>query len=99
MHGRCLLKNYSLRYTKLHEVFENGYFSNDYVNVVLYIFARGFYYPLYVFYPSMMAEKTPFLVQFLCFGVNVQSYIYIFRMVSIIKKKNKNYEEMAEKNV
>lgn len=63
------------------------------------MFARGFYYPLYVFYPSMMADKTPFLVQFLCFGVNVQSYIYIFRMFSIIKKKNKNYQEMAEKNV
>ena len=46
-----------------------------------------------------MAENSPYIPLFVCFGLTAQSIYYIIQMKKIIMKKIKNYQEMDQKKV
>lgn len=63
------------------------------------MFFRGIICPFFVFVPGIMAENSPYIPLFVCFGLTAQSIYYIIQMKKIIMKKIKNYQEMDQKKV
>ena len=68
-------------------------------NLVSYIVARGIICPLFVLWPSIESENSPFMVKFICFSLTVQSIYYILQMSKIIRKKIAQYKEMKHKKI
>ena len=91
MHLRTILRNYNLRYTKAYETCENAYLSIFTLIIVLYILARGIFCPIFLVYPCLFSVKTPLPIKIMCIAIALQSYHYIIKMVSIVKKKLKQY--------
>jgi hypothetical protein len=71
-----------------------------YINfLVTYILFRGLLCPFILWYPCLVSSTTPLIVKAMCSSLVLQSYYFIFQMVSIIKKKIIKYKEIKSKKV
>lgn len=82
MHVRAILRNLGLRYTKAYELCELSY-------IIIYAIARGVFTPVFLVYPCVLSQTTPFLVKCICVGIFLQSVIYIREMIKIMKRKKR----------
>jgi len=62
MHLRSIILILGKKYTKLYELNEGAYMG-------LYIISRGIFTPVFLVYPCVLSEKTPFILKFICCGI------------------------------
>lgn len=79
MHLRTILKNFGLRHTKAYEYLERAYF-------ILYIIARTIFGP-WLFVKSVLAPKNNKITSAVCLLLCLQSFMFIKKMMKIIKAK------------
>lgn len=85
MHCRSILKNYGLRHTRAYEYLERIYFF-------LYAVSRGLYGP-WLLVSSIRAPNNPLMCTLVCALLEIQSFIFIFKMFKIIKIKFQQRDE------
>lgn len=91
MHLRKILMTFSLKNTRLYDLFENSYFS-------LYLTARGILGP-WCLVNALRNANVPWPVCLVCLGLNIQNFFMFGRMIKIIRKKVSAYKERQEKGV
>jgi hypothetical protein len=92
MHVRKMLEDFELRHTLLHEVLENIYFF-------LYIAARSFLLPHCLILGFLNHKYVPIFSILVCLLLGIQSWLFIRKMVKIIKKKLAQRQERNAKKV
>jgi hypothetical protein len=91
MHYRALLRIFGKKNTRLYEVFDLTYLS-------VYIISRGVFVS-HLLYQNGLNTGIPFFTRFTCFGLWVQSLIFMKEMVGILKRKVSQAKERSKKDV
>lgn len=91
MHFRLMIRTLGLRHTKAYETAEYSY-------ILLYIYYRLFK-GLFVVYNTVACPVGHPVVKAIAVGVAIQSYFYVFRMVSILKSRLKEMNERRKADV
>ena len=91
MHLRMILKNYNLKHTKLHLLF-------DYIYIFTYILARIVYGSSNIIF-TLFCWDNLFIVKFSGAFIWGQSFVFSFRMIRILIHKLREQKERNEKNI
>lgn len=83
MHGRTIIKNAGMRYTKIYEIFEYSFFT-------FYIFGRCIL-GLPIVTRTVTCEHTNIFIRLVCIVIALQSYYFVFQMVGIIRNRWNEY--------
>ena len=91
MHLRCILRTFGLKNTLLCELCETAY-------MLIYIFFRGILGPVFCVM-AFLSPATPLVIAFTFMLLILQSFSFIFTMISILKKKMANAAERKQMQV
>jgi hypothetical protein len=91
MHARLIVRSLGLRHTKIYE-------SCEFIYIFLYIYYRLFK-GIFVVYNTVSTPNGHPIVKAIAIGVAIQSYFYVYRMVSIVKNRMKEMKERKKGGV
>lgn len=91
MHVRAILKLKNLKNTQIYNILDIKY-------LVQYVLFRGLLCPFNLYYAFACGNVSP-VIQLSCFVISAQSYMFIFRMFKIIKRKWIEHKEREAKNI
>ena len=91
MQIRGLLRQYHLKHTQLYNMI-------DIVYLLQYIVSRGIF-GLFNIYHGLFCDNVPLLIRLTCLLIYAQSYMFIYRMFTILRIKAAEHEERRAKNI
>ena len=91
MHFRLIIRAFGYRHTKAYE-------ASELVYILLYIYYRLFI-GLFVVYNTVSTTVGHPVVKAIAVGVAIQSYFYVYRMVTILTSRYSEFKERKKEGV